>query len=534
MTTTAIDIRLRPLAILSLLGDGPSPDTLTREYRGRPVLARTIERIRAAESDPMLAILAWDDQLKELRSRLGDDPAIQSAGPRRISPQLNITNASLRWADGWRGGLLGVCAFDRGFDAQAILGSLATHNCDAALLVDASAALIEPGAIDALIGHLADRPLLEYAFLPGTPGSGAMLLRIDTIRELNKASRSPGQLLAYHPDRPIHDPLAKEQAVPVSPRVARSLTRLAVDSDRQLARLSLAQIDSLSVDSLIERIQNDTTVDATPREVIVELTTRRATRPTFSILSTQPVERPEMTVERAKQIFGQLASIDDIRLTFAGVGDPLLHGSFDQILKCAKDAGLCAIHVETDLLAERREYVELIADGTVDVVSVHLPAVHRDTYREMMGVDRVQDVLEQLRQLVTTRARIGRGVPIVVPIFTKCERNLGEMEAWYDQWIRAVGAAVIRGPSDFGGAIPYIGVSDMLPPVRRPCRRLRSRMTILSDGTFASCEEDVFARQAVGAIDRSTIESAWTEAMRSLRMRIEGSVCSRCRMWDRP
>jgi hypothetical protein len=536
MTATATDIALKPLVIVSLLADAPAKNAATRIFRGKPALAHTIERIRGAYSKPDVSILVWEDQIDVLRKAVpAETSSIRSCGPRRLTAQMNTVNASLRWADGWRGGLMGVSCFDRGFDANGVLTALETLECNAAILIDPNAALIDSDAIDAMILHVSERPTLEYAFLPGTPGSGAMLVRIDTLRELLRVSRLPGNLLGYHPDRPVHDPLSKEFAVSTTPRVARSLTWIMVDSDRQARRLSLLQADDLDADGLVEQIQRDASLDAMPREVVIELNTERATTPAFSILSKAQISRPPMSLDLAKRLFAQLGKTDDIRITFAGVGDPLLHDQFDQIIAAARGAGIRAIHVETDLLPARPEYINLLASGVIDVVSIHLPALHRHTYQKLMGVDRIQAVLDQIKALVTARARVGSGLPIVAPLFTKCESNLGEMEEWYDQWIRAVGAAVIRGPSDFGGEIPYLGVSDMLPPVRKPCRRLRNRMTILSDGTIASCEEDVHGRQAAGHVDRDSIDTAWIDGMQSLRMNIGcGVVCSTCKMWDRP
>ena len=64
------------------------------------------------------------------------------------------------------------------------------------------------------------------------------------------------------------------------------------------------------------------------------------------------------------------------------------------------------------------------------------------------------------------------------------------MEAWYDQWLKALNCAIIRGPSTFGGLVPDVGVADMTPPGRKACNRLASRITILCDGRIVSCEED--------------------------------------------
>lgn len=536
MTATATDIDLKPLVIVSLLADSPTRNAATRIFRGKAVLSHTIDRIGRAYSRPDLAILVWEDQAKLVRMAApGAVASVHSCGARRPSAQMAAVSASLRWADGWRGGLLGVSSFDRGFDAKTVVSLLEKLSCNAAVLVDPNAALIDSAAIDSLILHAADRPQLDFTFLPGTPGSGAMLVRIDPLRELARTSRLPGHLLAYHPDRPVHDPLSKEFAVPVTPRVARSLTRTMVDSERQSRRLSLVQLEDQDAEGIISQLQHEPSLDAMPREVVIELNTQRSTSPAFSVLSKTKIDRSPMTLTQAQKLFERLALVDDLRVTFAGVGDPLLHEQFEQIVTAARNAGIASLHVETDLLPRQTDRLSFLASGISDVVSVHLPALHRDTYQQLMGVDRISTVLEQLKLLVTARAQAGSGLPIVVPVFTKCESNLSEMEEWYDQWIRAVGAAVIRGPSDFGGEIPYLGVSDMTPPVRKPCRRLRSRMTILSDGTIASCEEDVFGRQAVGHLDRDPIELAWTEGMSPLRLNIGcGSVCSSCRMWDRP
>lgn len=75
--------------------------------------------------------------------------------------------------------------------------------------------------------------------------------------------------------------------------------------------------------------------------------------------------------------------------------------------------------------------------------------MHRDTYQQMMGCDRIQNVLDNVKRLVQRR-HVGSGLPIVVPLFTKCESNLGEMEEWYDQWLRAV------PPSFAGRAISVV------------------------------------------------------------------------------
>src|SRR5207248_2894117 len=143
----------------------------------------------------------------------------------------------------------------------------------------------------------------------------------------------------------------------------------------------------------------------------------------------------------ASKIFSQLAGIDDIRLTLAGVGDPLLNPAALEILKLARESGISAIHVESDLInVEPAKLVE----SQVDIVSVHIPAVTPETYRAVMGADSLSQVLENIRQFIIHRQALASGVPILVPTFIKCQQNIDEMEIWYDQWLRALGMAVIQ------------------------------------------------------------------------------------------
>ena len=533
-SSAAVMVPMRALAIVSLLGDEAGGHAATRRIgdgREISVLDATLARIKAA--GVAVRVVAWDDQLPALADVL---PLVRSQGVRRAMIGIDETAAALRWSDGWRGALLGKTTFDRGFGAEAIVSVLDEEKADAAILIDPAAAFIEPATIIALIDHLAALPEQTYSFAPGAVGSGAMILRRDAVAELARLKRGPGFYTMYHPDRPAHDPIAKSFAIPVSSAVARSAARITVDSDRQAKRLSLVQAGG--VEAIVDALAKQDTLDPMPREVTLELTTRRSTRPAWSMLAAHEIDRPDLTLDAAKQILTQLAGVDDVRLTLAGVGDPLLHPRAIAIIHLARAAGIRAIHLETDLLPDDAATLDALAGGELDIISVHLPAAYAGTYTRLMGVDRMREVLENIKRLLLSRARRGSGVPILTPTFVKCEANLGEMETWYDQWIRAVGTAVITGPSDFGGRIAYAGVADMTAGRRRPCRRLQSRLTILCDGSVASCEEDVLGERPCGS--SGSLAAAWTQGLAMLRSLHaehrwdESELCNACRMWDRP
>ncbi len=149
-------------------------------------------------------------------------------------------------------------------------------------------------------------------------------------------------------------------------------------------------------------------------------------------------------------------------------------------------------------------------------------------------------VLENVRIFLLERHRLGRSIPLLVPTFTKCTANLPEMEPWYDQWMRAAGTAVITGPTTCGGELPDVSVANMAPPRRRPCARLASRMTILSDGRVVSCEQDVTGRQVLGEVGKAPLAQIWQEQVGGLRRDHRGGkhlhlpVCGPCTEWHRP
>ena len=242
-----------------------------------------------------------------------------------------------------------------------------------------------------------------------------------------------------------------------------------------------------------------------------------------------------MTLAVARQLIAELATADDVRLTLAGVGDPLLSPIWADVVAAAVSAGV-AVHVETDLLSADDGEIAMLAACGADVVSVHLPATTGRTYAAVMGTDAAAAVVDRLRRLHAA----ARGTPLVVPTFTKCGANLAEMDGWYDYWTRQVGHAVVVGPTTFNGRLADVGVADMAPPQRRACHRLASRLTVLSDGRVVSCEQDVLGEQPMGRVGERPMVDIWRDRFASLRACHaagrwdELPLCGGCREWHRP
>jgi spiro-SPASM protein len=535
-------------AVLSLLHQSPGrPSSASRLFRNEPVLAWTLRRLARSRGLAHRAILCWDDQLLAVQPIANAAGAfILSKGPRQPIPGIEAITASRKWSDGWRGGLLGACSFDLGFHAMWVNEIRKHLSDDAVVMIDPDSALVDPTLIDGLIAHARQHNEIEYCFTPAAPGLSGVMLSASLLEKLAAAGGYLGRGLNYWPDLPGRDPISAEQCAPVPTSVARTTRRFNLDSDRQVRLIEQSTVSlngelmETDAEQIVARLAAGPAVDALPRDIVLEINTTRAARPIYSPSRHLDIHRADLAVEQARQLFSELVACDDIRLTLGGVGDPMLSPHVFDIVDAARHAGVDSIHIETDLIGLDESKIQRLAEAPVDIVSVHIPALSQPLYQQMMGVDALGEVVESIRRLFAHRESRTRGVPIVVPTFVKCRENQHEMEVWYDQWLRAVGCAVIAGPTDYAGQIPDPAAADMAPPRRVSCRRLASRMTILSDGRVVSCEQDVLGLQALGRIGEQSLHDIWTGGFAKLRADHacgqwnNHSLCGQCREWHRP
>jgi hypothetical protein len=528
-----------------MLHEGSRADSARRQFRGEPVLAWTLRRISRCANLGATAILCWQDQ-RPLVEPIAESFGARcfSPSPRVALPALDSITTARRWADGWRGGLLAACEFDRGFYAPWIRDLLAEMGGQAACLVDPAAGLIDPDLIDRLIDHAAVNGEIDFFFTPAAPGLCGVMIRKSLIEQLASTSSIPGLLLSYRPDVAQRDPISSPACAPVAANLARTRNRFTLDSDRQIARLARAtehlngELIGAPAEQLLQAVQGDGSWGM-PREIVLELTPRRLSRPIYLPGSYQPINRPDLTPDAAARLLEELAGIDDLRLVLAGAGDPLLSPGVFEILRRAAEFGI-AVAIETDLVGLDESAVFALAESNVDIVSVHLPAATAQTYLAVMQFDGFKTCLDNLRRLIGRRQSRRAGTPLIVPTFTKTQANLAEMEPWYDHWLRLLGCAVIAGPSDFSGSIPDVAVARMEPPLRKPCARLAGRITILSDGRIVSCEQDFYGKQTLGQIGRDSIQSVWAGPLADLRADHRSgnwqrhALCAPCTDWHRP
>jgi len=210
------------------------------------------------------------------------------------------------------------------------------------------------------------------------------------------------------------------------------------------------------------------------------------------------------------------------------------------MIETAKQAGIFGINIETDGRLLKGELAGALLKSPVDTISVYLDANSSELYRQVKGEDGFEAVVKQMEEFAEQRKIQGDTGPIIVAHLVKTRQNLGEMEEFYDRWIRRCGCAVITGYNDFAGQIEDRSIMNMAPPRRFPCKRLSNGMMILADGRVSLCSQDFTGKHAVGNVFIRSIKEIWkAAALERLRQaQREGNfgvnpLCARCKDWFR-
>lgn len=444
--------------------------------------------------------------------------------------------AARRWSStGWRGGIAGASVWDEPLAAGATVQALDAMGASAALIVGEDWPLVDPALCDAVLErHLQQPDVLKLVFTQAAPGLCGIAVGRELLAELRDKQAMIGSLLMYNPRVPQGDPIGKDPCVQIEPAVRDFHGRLIADSPRWrrlIETIDPAEAHELDAAAIVERLAPHVTDvhDQSPAQVTVELNTTRGVEGPIVPQHHAAIVRPEMTIEQARELFEQLAESPDTAVTLGGLGDPLCHPQWFDIVSAARDAGLAGLHIETDLIVST-DVLEQLVDAHIDVISVRLNADSAPIYQKLMGADQFDTVLRNIEWLLNHRRN---GLPWIVPRMTKTADNVHELESFFDRWMYFCGHAVIESPSTGCGAMPDLSVLPLAPPRRYACRQLAHRMSVHSNGAIATCD------QHWASAPDGDLRERW-QSLRSLydqhaRGRFEAyAPCAGCSQWYRP
>lgn len=370
----------------------------------------------------------------------------------------------------WRGGLGNASVFDEAFVAGCAARVVDATGAGAIVPVGADWSLVDAAIIDACIERHEQAPgAMGLVFTPGAPGLAVCVVGASLVKELAERGESAGAfgtlgaLLGYIPIMPQADPIAKNACVPATPGVRDLAERLIADTPagietiravwHELGARGASASAELAASTCMSRVAK-----FTPEILTLSLTNQRRTRAARSAWLGEP-GTIGLAFERAiGAIDTFLGGRSGVVVSLEGVGDPLLHARWREIVSHARQGGAAAIHLRTELLCDPLTMETLRGSG-VDIVSVDLLANTAETYRKLTGLDEHARVVENIGALLSGRA--AGGPTWVVPRITRCDEVYGEIEAFYDRWIMDAGWCVID-------PLPRAVAGARIAPLPRP------------------------------------------------------------------
>jgi radical SAM protein with 4Fe4S-binding SPASM domain len=542
IATLTCDFRTTAIGTRSRLAD---------DLHGKPVLTHTLEKLLQLESLSDIILLVPQDQLPRAHPFL-TNPRIQLLELTPRSPGMHARiRTGRQWnLHAWRGGAGQFTFFDEEYHPAAIASAVKKTNADHVLVIHSHSAFLDVPITAALIHHhLHKNHEMKLTYTPCAPGLSGIILRADIALEMGEKDVFPWQLLAYDPNNPTFDTLIRDACLQVDPALSKIPNRFTMDTDTAWHRHpaddgrnahSAAALALATATTIAPGIAAPSHISPYPRELEIELTPRRLTTPPGTTPALLRESRGELSPHHWTTWLAKQQFPDDLLLTFAGEGDPLLNPPHHEILRAARSARPLSICVQTDLASDIAPIITAIHENLIDILSITTYGHTQQTYNKVANADLHPLVMKNLTTLAPIISN-NNGIPLVIPRLLKVRDTIPELEPFFDAWIKQAGWAVIDYPTDRAGSVPFAGVVDMAPPKRKPCRRIFDRLLLRSNGTATPCDQDAAQQLPLGHLESHTLEQLWTgQPLSQLRNAHTNqnwhqvSPCTTCKEWHRP
>lgn len=523
------------------------PSKLREDFAGRPLLRQTLERVCRSEKSGRKIVFCRPEQAEEVQSILkGLNVEVLPIEFSRPQWWSGLT-ASRKWAaQCWRGGMLGVCAFDEA-TLPFVLAELAKKlDAPAVLSVDPHGAWVDPCVLDRQIEqYLAHQDEYYFSFTQAPPGLAGVIIARELLEKLPQANKIAGTLIGYQPSSPKIDLISKACNLTLDPAVIQTGIRFICDTQRTLALgRKLAQtLDPLTADivqitSHARNIAGSVLMDL-PHELEIELVSGwpwpGGYRPSPD-KPRGPIDA-KLIVERVAELASQC---DDLLVFLGGFGEPSAHPELGKIVTGLKNTGVWSIGMHSTALFDS-SMSETITSLPIDILALLIDVPQRELYKEIMGIDHYEQVQKNIERVMKTIETHLLTTPLLAPTMIKTPETMELMDAFFDGWFNKVGWAVINGYSDYAGQIPNHAVNSMAGPKRKSCRQIYRRMTIFADGNVVPCDQDFNAQIPLASIREQSLIDIWQGlSLHELREShltenfCPNILCSRCRQWHRP
>ena len=227
-------------------------------------------------------------------------------------------------------------------------------------------------------------------------------------------------------------------------------------------------------------------------------------------------------------------TLDFPKIVYAGLGEPLLHPDFIEIIEYTKKAGFI-VEVVTNGQLLKKHIVDKLIELNVDSLAISLHSIDKDIYKSITGLDLdtvLPNVTYALEKYKSTEQKIQ--IWRIKPL-KNMEQETKSCEKRFQKYINRYPHATVLGPSepwsrDIDNPTSCELVNDD-PYGKIWCRKIYYTFNIAWTGDIAICCND-FNRLSVKLGNVFTDKNISNEYRKQiLEKKIIPGICKVCRRW---
>lgn len=221
------------------------------------------------------------------------------------------------------------------------------------------------------------------------------------------------------------------------------------------------------------------------------------------------------------------------------MGEPLLRGpKLFELIAYAKEKGVRAVNLNTNLLPLREEWIDDFLDCGVDRIFVGVDAATRLTYAKVRRGGDFDLLVERIEALLGARARRSDG-PRIALQFVVQDANAHEERRFVDHWKTSGHDLELKIRPRVGWSYGVESAAEIRETAaggdRIPCLWVLRQMAVFWNGDVPRCDADYDGREIFGNVNREPLTDIWTK-LGALRRRhlshdFSMSPCDGCDDW---
>lgn len=221
-----------------------------------------------------------------------------------------------------------------------------------------------------------------------------------------------------------------------------------------------------------------------------------------------------------------------------GNGEPLLAPNIIEMIKYIKESNPDnTVILTTNGTLLTKEKSEELVKYQVDKIAISFTSPDRKTYFEKTGVDKLEEVEKNIKQLIDIKKEKTSYKPLIFIRMIADQDTKSQAKEFLQRWENEKVIAEVRPMHNYGGnvKVDYIKINTK----RYPCYHLWLAPTILWDGDFVICCSDYGRKSLMGNIKNQTINEIWKgEKMQKYRRAHlsgnydEAAPCNNCDVWN--